>query len=89
MNTYNDILNKIRKKEIDYPVLRQGETFVGTKIYLHIYKKSNNSEIGDGKLFEGLEEAIKYYNSLNLKGEYYLMCKEAKDPNSWRIEINF
>ena len=87
MNNIDEIIRNIKDTKIKYPELRQGETFVDGKIFLHLYKQSG-VEIGEGKLFNSLEDGVKYFGSLDLKGEYYIICKEAKNPNNWRININ-
>ena len=88
MSNINEIIRDIKNDKIKYPELRQGETFVDGKIFLHLYKP-NGTEVGEGKLFNSLEEGAKYFGSLKLQGEHYIVCKEAKNPSSWRINVKF
>ena len=88
MSNIDEIIRDIKDNKIKYPELRQGETFVDDKIFLHLYKP-NGTEVGEGKLFNSLEEGIKYFGSLDLKGEYYVRCKEAKNPDLWKVSIKF
>lgn len=84
---YKEIIKKIDNGQIKYPRLRDGEEFSSEKIFLHLYR-SNNVEVGSGKLYDNLKIAVQDIANMNITGEYYLKCKESPD-NDWRINLNF
>ena len=82
-----EIIDKINSGEIQYPRLRQGEEFVGKKIYLYLLNKDKEYTSRNG-LFDILEDAVNYFSKLKLSGEYYIYCKEQAKNANWYIKLD-
>lgn len=84
----DEIISNIRTGVIKYPILRQGECFVGKKIFLYVLNE-NQKDMHLEKLFNSLEEGIEYYSNTLNKGTYFITCKEQKNikEQKWGIYL--
>ncbi|WP_195972424.1 hypothetical protein [Clostridium thermobutyricum] len=86
MISLDELIIKAKQKEIKYPILRQGETFVDERIFLYLYKENSTIPI-KSKLYNNIETALIECKSTLEKGFYFIQCKEAKEPWIIKFEI--